>query len=152
MMLNLKEAEKPEKPKYKLKTNWGKRNGTQYLTKIEKLHEKKVDPSYLGIKSPNTHIIAGWLKDGMERENLKEAEAQQREIEKQLQLEAEAKKKKLSVPVMLFRNRGMQHPDDMPEKPHVEIERLRKKMMKKHNEFYRLLREQKLFPFSNNYK
>jgi hypothetical protein len=76
------------------------------------------------------------VKDDILRSTMKPEETLKRETERLLQLEEEAMKKKISVPVMLFRRRGMKHPNDKSDKKRVQ--KLKEKMLKKRNHFMTL--------------
>ena len=93
---------------------------------------------------------------------LRQAQEQEKEMHEQIKREREKdretkkkadeeRKRRLAAPIMLFQNCNMQHPDDMPEKTKITLRKLRR-LKHRQNLFLELLRQQKLFPFNNNYK
>jgi hypothetical protein len=107
------------------------------LKRIEELHQKRVNPGYLGVKAPNANVIIDTIREGIQRDGRKRKDAYNRERAHEKCLEKEALKKKMSVPVMLYRKHGIKHPDDfMDEKE--QIEKYKKKMFRKRESFYHL--------------
>lgn len=119
-------------------------------------------PQFLKIATPRSSILDFFRSDGQGREMLRQAQEQEKEMQEQIKRQREKerenkkkadeeRKRKLAAPIMLFQNCNMQHPDDVPDKTKFSLRKLRRLKHQQHL-YLELLRQQKLFPFNNNYK